>query len=634
MLIPEDKLEEVRDASDIVDVVGEYVELKRSGSGFKGLCPFHNENTPSFHVNPSMKIYKCFGCGEGGDVFNFIQLMENVGFLESTRILAERAGIDLELEESESEESGEREAVYSALRFAARFFYRQLTDAPAGNQQSLAYLNDRGLKGSTIKTFGLGYAPPGWQNLLDAAESAHVKTEILEKAGLIIPRKDGDGYYDRFRDRIIFPLFSAVGKVIGFAGRILESRDDQPKYINSPETIVYRKSKSLYGLYQAKHEIRRQEEVLLVEGYTDVLSLYQAGIEHVVATSGTALTADQIKILDRYADRIILLYDADEAGARAAFRAIDLAVEHGMVPDVVALPPGTDPDSYVQEHGVDQFRELVDERCVDFVDYKIRRAEETGRMDDPEGQSKTARSIVRSIAQMPDPLRQDAYLKQTARKLDVPDATLYRVLEEERKRRRQKSSWDQSSRRGRVESPSSLPSPDAKEAVENSSSEEPRAPEKLLLRLMLERGTPMIEFILSHMAMDEFTEGPSRQIVERLLEMYEEDRVRREPFVDGSMGPEVRALASEVLTDRYEMSENWRQKGVTVPEPYEDAHRAAADAMTFMKQQHVNKLMAAQDEKIRKAREGNEAVEPLLREKRKLEKLRLKIKDREFLEFE
>jgi DNA primase len=634
MLIPEDKLEEIRAASDIVDVVGEYVELKRSGSSFKGLCPFHNENTPSFHVNPSMNIYKCFGCGEGGDVFNFIQQVENVGFVESARILAERAGIDLELEEGASEEASEREAVYSALRFAARFFYRQLTASSAGTQGPLEYLKDRGLTARTIKTFGLGYAPDGWQNLLDAADDEHVNPEILEKAGLIVPRKEGDGYYDRFRDRVIFPLFSVVGKVIGFAGRVLEPRENQPKYINSPETIVYQKSKSLYGLFQAKHEIRRQEEVLLVEGYTDVLSLFQAGIENVVATSGTALTREQIKILDRYADRIVLLYDADEAGVRAAFRAIDLALANGMVPNIVALPPGTDPDSYVREHGSDQFRELLAEHRADFVEYKIEHARETGKMDDPEQESTAIRSIIRSIAQMPDPLRQETYLKQTARSLEVPDTTLYRVLEQERKNRQRASSRRRSreERRGK-KSRSTRVSTETGE-TNGASTDDPRPAEKLLLRLMLERGRPMVEFILSHMALDEFAPGPSRQIAEHLLEMYEEEAIRREPFVDGSLGKEVRAIAAEVLTDRHEMSDNWRQKGVTVPEPYEDAHRAAADAMTFMKQRRVRQLMMAHDEKIRKARERNEPVEPLLREKRELEELRFNIENREFLEFE
>ncbi len=358
MIIPEHKVEEVRAASDVVDVVSDYVRLKKRGSNYFGLCPFHNEKTPSFSVNPSMGIYKCFGCGKGGNVFQFVMEMEAVGFPEAVRMLAERAGIPLPEQDDEREHAGEIESIYHALRFAARFFYDQLTQTQAG-RPALDYLTGRGFTPKTIKQFGLGYAPDAWDALLKAAEANHVAPETLEKAGLVLPRKDGNGHYDRFRDRVVFPIFSHVGKVLGFGGRILRADPEQPKYINSPETKVYNKSRVLYGLYQAKQAVRKSEEAILVEGYTDVMALHQAGVENVVASSGTALTEEQIKTLGRYARRVLLLYDADAAGAGAALRGIDLVLEQGLSAYAVALPGGEDPDSFVRQHGADSFSELV-----------------------------------------------------------------------------------------------------------------------------------------------------------------------------------------------------------------------------------------------------------------------------------
>ncbi len=283
MAIPDEKIEEVRTAVDLVEVAEDYVQLKQSGSRYMGLCPFHNEDTPSFSVDPDQNLYYCFGCQNGGDAFKFVQEIEGVGFLESVRMLADRYGVPLPEEETDPDAANEREAILHALRFAARFFYRQLTQSDRG-RPALDYLRRRGFTPQTIKQFGLGYAPDEWDALLTVAEEEQIDRETLEKAGLIIERNDGSGYYDRYRGRIIFPIFSHIGKVLAFAGRILDPDDerDQPKYINSPETEVYHKKEVLYGLHQAKQAIRKTDEVLLVEGYTDVISLSQAGVGNVV----------------------------------------------------------------------------------------------------------------------------------------------------------------------------------------------------------------------------------------------------------------------------------------------------------------------------------------------------------------
>ena len=435
MRIPDEKIEEVRSASDIVEVVGDYVRLRKQGSRFVGLCPFHSEKTPSFSVDPSQNLFYCFGCKKGGDVISFVRELEGLEFNEAVRLLAGRFGVTLPAEdEVDTEESSETESIYHALRFAARVFYRQLTQTEAG-RPALDYLFGRGFTAKTIKHFGLGYAPDAWDALLKAADEHHIPPETLEKAGLVIPRKDQSGFYDRYRGRVIFPIFSHVGKVIGFGGRVLAKGSDQPKYINSPETKVYHKSRVLYGLFQGKQAIRRAEEVILVEGYTDVISLHQAGVENVVASSGTALTPEQVKILGRYAKRVLLLYDADAAGATAAMRGIDLVLEHELAVYAVALPGGEDPDSFVRAHGGEAFVDYAQKHRRDFVEFKHERQRQEGLLDTPEGQAAAARSILDSIACIPDKLVRDAYVRRAGEVLREPDVTLFRIVDEIRARK-------------------------------------------------------------------------------------------------------------------------------------------------------------------------------------------------------
>ena len=362
-----------------------------------------------------------------------VQEIEGVGFLESVRMLAERYGIPLPEEEVDQEAANERESILHALRFAARFFYHQLTQTDRG-QPALDYLRGRGYEPSTIKQFGLGYAPDEWDALLTAAEDEQLDPEILEKAGLVVERNDGSGYYDRYRGRIIFPIFSHIGKVLAFAGRILDQDKDQPKYINSPETKVYHKKDVLYGLNQAKRAIRKTDEVLLVEGYTDVISLSQAGVENVVASSGTALTEGQVQTLHRYAKRVLLLYDADEAGSRATMRGMDRVLEQGMGSYAVELPDGQDPDDFVQEKGGDAFAEYVEEHRQDLPSFAYQRARRSGGLDTPEDRVEVQRDIIESVARIPDPNLRREYVTRTSEVVNVPDSDLFRMLEEERER--------------------------------------------------------------------------------------------------------------------------------------------------------------------------------------------------------
>ena len=348
MKIPNEKIEEIRNAVDIVEYIGGFIKLKKRGKNYLGLCPFHNEKTPSFNVSLDKQMYYCFGCQRGGNVFTFIMEYDNISYVEAVTVLAEKTGIPITKIENNVQES-ETEILYSVCTFAAKAFYYNLKTEEGKFAQD--YFLKRGFSEKTITTFGLGYSLRGWESLIEKAKEEGLSLYNLEKVGLLKKRDDGS-YYDVFRGRAMFPIFSPLGRVIAFGARKLYDDDPLAKYINSPETPIYQKSKTLYGLWQAKESIREKDFVILVEGYADVISVFQAGIKNVVASSGTALTTEQIQLLSRYTKNIIFLYDADSAGANAMMRGVDLILENGLDVRVVQLPEGNDPDSFVQKNGV------------------------------------------------------------------------------------------------------------------------------------------------------------------------------------------------------------------------------------------------------------------------------------------
>ncbi|PEN06697.1 DNA primase [Longimonas halophila] len=644
MALPDDKVDEIRSTVDIVDVVSDYVRLKRSGQSYKGLCPFHDENTPSFHVNPEDNLYYCFGCQKGGDVFSFVQEMEGVGFVESARWLAERTGVSLPQSEAEEEAASHREAIYQALRIAGRFFYRQRTQSERG-APARRYLSERDFDADTLKTFGVGYAPDSWDALLTAAQEEHLKPEILHDAGLIIERNAGDGYYDRYRGRVIFPIFSHIGKVVGFAGRILDADADQPKYINSPETEVYHKSDVLYGLYQGKQAIRREKEVWVVEGYTDVMALHQAGIEHAVATCGTALTPSHVQMLDRYAQRVILLFDGDEAGGRAARSGLKTVLSEGLGAYAVTLPAGHDPDSYVKEHGADALHQHVANTRSDLPQFMVNQAREAGRMQTPEDRVEVQSEVVAAVAAIPDANLRREYVRQAADVLDVPPGDLLADLERQREAQQKKQ------RRRSQRSRPSPPPPPQDNAPPNAS---PRTPqpgengsderetdrsyrvlpeERLLLRLLLEKGGRMIQYVLSHMALDEFSEGPVRKLVQCLMQMYKDGSVQPDRILRGEEGPVLQQLAASVRVDEYSPSENWEhRRDIRVPRLNERPYEAAASAMTLLKLDRVDDALREARADIRRAdRNGADDLTELQNRLMKLTNLRKHIHNRDYL---
>ena len=427
MRIPEDKIEEIRSSVDIVDYINQFVSLKRVGKNYVGLCPFLAEKTPSFTVSPDKQLYHCFGCGAGGNVFNFIMQYEKVSFFEAVKRIAEFAGIELPKPERKDRWiETEFEELYEANRFAEEFFVKSLLKTSEG-KRAMEYLYKRGVNDATIAKFGIGYSPDQWDALVQHAIKQGFSLELLEKVGVIIKKEDGS-YYDRFRGRIIFPIFSITGRIIAFGGRRLKDDENIPKYINSPETKVYTKSKVLYGLYQGRDSIRKKGYAILVEGYMDCISLFQAGFENVVASGGTALTEEQVRLISNYTNTIYFIYDADSAGARAMMRGVDLILAQGIDVYIVNLPEGEDPDSFIKKYPVSEFDKLI-ENAVNFVEFKASTYQRLGKLDDPNVKVKAIRSIVESISKIPDALKRSVFIREISSKYKIPEQVLNAELE-------------------------------------------------------------------------------------------------------------------------------------------------------------------------------------------------------------
>ena len=434
-LIPEDKISEIKNAADIVDVVSETVLLKKAGKNFIGLCPFHSEKTPSFTVSPDKQIFHCFGCGVGGNVISFLMKQEGLSFPEAARHLAKRYGVSIPegpVSPEQKRRMSERESLFDLNRRAMDYFHETLLKSPAG-EKARSYLSKRGISAKTIDAFKLGFAWDGWDHLLRYFSGRRIPRTLLEKSGLILARKDNSGYYDRFRNRIIFPIFNASMQVIGFGGRVLD--DALPKYLNSPETAVYNKSRSLYGIHRAKEKCRTTGTVFIVEGYFDLLTLHQHGIENAVATLGTALTAEHVRLLTRYASRMILVYDSDEAGIRSAqrcietfwqehvdFRREDVFSEEKADTHILVLPAGHDPDSFVFENGPEAFLASASDSpgIITFLmDCAIRRHGLT-----PEGKIRIISELQEPLSAINDRVAQSIYIQQLAERIGIAEAAV------------------------------------------------------------------------------------------------------------------------------------------------------------------------------------------------------------------
>ena len=458
VMIDRATIDKIMDATNIVDVVGEFVTLRKAGVNYKGLCPFHDDTTPSFMVSPSKQICKCFACGEGGTAINFLMKHEQITYPEALRWLAKKYNIEIqekELTDEERKEQSDRESMFIVNEWAKNYFQDMLKNDPDGIAIGRQYFRSRGIRDDIIEKFSLGYALPKRDALALAAQKAGYQAEFLIKTGLCIARDNkskesgnqGEPLADRYAGRVIFPWLNVSGKVVAFGGRLLDARTKgvQQKYVNSPDSEIYHKDHELYGLYQAKKAIAKEDRVYMVEGYTDVIAMHQCGIENVVANSGTALSVYQIKLLRRFTQNITLLYDGDEAGIHAAMRGVDMLLAEGMNVKVLLLPDGDDPDSFSRKHSATEFKEHIEKNATDFISFKTRLTVDS--VVDPVKRSEAISGIVKSISVIPDQILRSTYLSELSQRLGIKESTLLNSMNgmiskdiEEKEKERQRSS--------------------------------------------------------------------------------------------------------------------------------------------------------------------------------------------------
>jgi DNA primase len=424
--LSEEKVSEIRDRSSILEVVSDYVTLKKAGKNHRGLCPFHSEKTPSFMVNEEKQIFHCFGCGEGGDVFTFLMKVGHFSFPQAVEELAKRYGVKLpsrELSTTQKKEMAKKEALFQINQIASEYFYDLLTKGREG-EEGRRYLSQRGISQEVIAEHRLGYSTDRWDGLVRYLQEKKVSLEMAWELGLIFPKKK-EGWYDAFRGRILFPIFDLHQRIVGFGGRVI--REGQPKYLNSPESSIYHKGEILYGLHVAKRYATEKDCVIIVEGYFDLLTLHQYGLKHSVATLGTALTTQHIRTLKRYTKNLITLFDADQAGIQATLRSLPLFLEEEVVGKTIALPKGEDPDGFLRKGNLEDFGKRV-EQALPLIDFFFERLMKTTDLKSVDGKVKVAKEGVALLAKIPDKIRKDFYVKVLAERLDIQESFLYEML--------------------------------------------------------------------------------------------------------------------------------------------------------------------------------------------------------------
>lgn len=522
--IPDIVLDDIRDRTDLVGFIGEYVPLKKTGRNYKGLCPFHPEKTPSFNVSPDRNIFRCFGCGAGGNVFTFLMHAEGMSFVEAVRHLARRAGVEVPAPSAEeATDARRRERLLQVTRRAASLYHRYLLEA-AEAEVARSYVADRGLADDIIEAFELGFAPAGWDFLVTKAQASGVSTQDLEAVGLVVRSERSGGHYDRFRARLIFPIKDHRGEVVGFGGRVLDPHATEAKYINTPETVLYQKGRLLYGMEKARQAAQDVDELLVTEGYFDVITAHQAGLANIVATLGTALTEQHARLIGRYAQRVTLVFDADQAGVAAARRGADHLVAEGLQVKVMTLPAGEDPDSYLRSAGLEAFTVARKEAkpLIDFLLEELLRAEEAAS---PAGKGRVARELMPLVGRIPNLVERDEAVRRVAVVLGVREEALrdeFRRLRTETRR----------------------PTAPAAPAVAPVGREAMWPEEELLLRILLQE--PAALEAAADLAPDVLNDGSLQAICRALLEVAEEGEVALARLIDKLPDAELAALAVQL----------------------------------------------------------------------------------------
>lgn len=572
-MIPKDTIQQIFDAARIEEVVGDFVNLKKRGANLLGNCPFHNEKTPSFTVSPAKGIYKCFGCGAAGSPVTFIMEHEHKTYPEALRYLAKKYHIELVEEEQTPEQLAqynERESMLQLSEFAAKYFEEQLWETEKGKAIGLSYLTERGISTKMIKKFQLGYSPDDWTVFSDHALKNAYSLDLLQKTGLTIVR-EADKRSDRFKGRVMFPIHNMTGQVIAFGGRALTNDKKQAKYLNSPESELYHKSKVLYGIAFARNEIAKQDNCFLVEGYTDVISLFDAGVENVVASSGTSLTTDQIKLIKRFTPNITILYDGDFAGIKAGLRGIDMILAEGMNVKVVLFPEGEDPDSFARSHRSNEVMDYITQEAQDFISFKTNMLSAEAQ-NDPIKRAGLIKEIIQSISVIPDPITRQVYVKECSTLMQMPEQTLLNELNKNLRSKFKEGFQGEGPR-----DIGSLP-PQPKQLVPDSNLRSKLSfQEENLARLLIEFGHSTFNYptasgevnelnvaavIIDQIEMDHLVfENPVfREIYQEFVEALEKEEFKKFSYFVNHPNPNVAKFCIDIMSNPYELSPNWFDK--------------------------------------------------------------------------
>ncbi|MEF8845558.1 MAG: DNA primase [Bacteroidales bacterium] len=626
-MIDKGTTERIIETAEITDVIQDFVNLKKRGTNYLGLCPFHNEKTPSFTVSPSKGIFKCFGCGKGGNAINFIMEHEGLSYPEALRFLANKYNIEIEEKELSAEEIEQKnikDSLQIVTNFAAKHFHDNLKNHQEGRSVGLSYLKERSIREDMIDKFDLGYSLDQWESFTQAALKKGFKQDYLEKTGLTIVKEDKR--YDRFRGRIMFPIHSLSGNVIGFGGRTMKKDEKTAKYINSPESEIYHKSNILYGIYHAKKAITKNEKCYMVEGYTDVIALHQKGIENVVASSGTSLTENQIRLVKRFTPNITIIFDGDPAGIKASLRGIDLILEQGMNVKVLLLPEGEDPDSFSQKHSASDLVQYIEENEEDFIQFKTRLLSEEAQ-NDPVKRANLINDVVRSISMIPDGIMRTVYIKNCSSILDIDEKVLYEETNKIRnKRARQKHKREQAGRDKEEKNNQNLTSVPA--FIEEVYSE---IQEKEIIRLLLQYGEEELytykedkysdtktltvaQYIIKEILNDEleFKNLIYKQIFEEYLEILNRGAHPEKSHFIYHSDEQISKLAADLLSPAYELSEFFKKKsGVYVETEDMKLKMLVPEAIIAYKRKILEKAQKDKGKELQQAQQEGQNQEKI-----------------------
>jgi len=641
-MISQNSVQQILETAKVEEIVEEYVNLKRRGVNLLGLCPFHNEKTPSFTVSPAKNIYKCFGCGKGGNAVQFLMEHESFTFPEALRHLAKKYNIEIEETQTSQENIEERQyldSLFIITEFAKEYYSEQLLNTAKGKSIGLSYFKERGFREETIKKFGLGYAPEKKDNFTLAAVQKGYNIELLRKLALTSQYNS-----DFFRNRVLFPIHNLSGKVIGFGGRTLQKDKKIPKYINSTETEIYNKSKVLYGAFHAKKGIRKDDECILVEGYTDVISLHQAGIENVVASSGTSLTVGQIRLIKRFTPNIKIIYDGDPAGVKAALRGIDLILEQDMNVKVVLLPDNQDPDSYLQDVGSGDFKNFIDKNAEDFIIFKTNLLLKETK-GDPIKKTAVIKDVVNSIAGIPDPLKRSVYVKECAHVLEMEEQVMINetnkiVRQKIYKKRQQDQIASPKAQQQLTEELMSLqPSPesgignikkDTQASVSNIEFQE-----KDIARILVSSGGELFDkeknitvaaYILNNIeeVLDDFENKICEKIAKESLNLLANKKPITTNFFFNHEDVQLGNFAINVAISNYEYSPNWKKMWdidlQTQPIPEDNFLKDSINAINIFKLRKVEKMIVKNQQNLKGYTDDQE-----LKDYSKYQKIHLKL---------